>query len=72
MEEGYHLQLSSLFAKSYSMGKVTLSGMYIILLYDLISSATGIPSHAEQWFKGMDLDIEKYKQFLKPHARDDP
>ena len=25
----------------------------------------------EKWFKGMDLDIENYKQFLKPHSRDD-
>ena len=69
MEGGYHLQLSSLFATSYNMVKVTLVGLEIILSYDLIASAIGIPSHGEQWFKGMDLDIENYKKFLKPHAR---
>ena len=72
MEGGYHIQLYNLFATSYNMGKVTLECMDIILSYNLISSTIGIPSHGEKWFKDMDLDIENYKQFLKPHARDDP
>ena len=72
MEGGYHLQLSRLFETIYSMVKVTLVGMDISLPSVLISLATGIPSHGEQWFKGMDLDIENYKKFLKPHAREEP
>ena len=43
MEGGYHLQLSSLFATSYSMGKVTLVGMEISLSSDLIASGQVSP-----------------------------
>ena len=30
-----------------------------------ISHATGIPNHGENWFKGMKLDLEEYKPYLK-------
>ena len=58
MEEGYHIQLTSLFATKFSMGMVTISGVEINLSIDLISSATSIPCYGEKWFKGMDLDIQ--------------
>ena len=58
MEEGYHIQLTNLFATIFNMGKVPIASVDINLSSDLISSATGIPCHGEKWFKGMDLDIE--------------
>lgn len=32
---------------------------------DAISQATSIPNHGENWFKGMNLDLEEYKTYLK-------
>ena len=71
MEEGCQLQLTSLFSTSFNMGKVIIAGGELKILAGVISSETSIPSHGERWFKGMDLDLEDYKKFLKPHAREE-
>jgi len=36
---------------------------------DTIVVATKIPTHGEQWFKGMQLDLSYYHDFLKPEFR---
>lgn len=72
IEEGYHLQFTILFSTRFNMGKVTIVGMEISLSVDQISSSTCISCHGEQWFKDMELDIENYKQFLNPYAREEP
>lgn len=40
------------------------------LLAEVIYLATSILSHGENWFKGMELDLEDYKILLKPHVTD--
>ena len=72
MEEGCHLQFTSLFATSFSMGKAIIVGVEFNLSVDVISSATSIPSHGKKWFKGIYIHLEYYKLFLKPHARENP
>ena len=72
MEEGCHLQLNNLFSTSFIMGKAIIAGVEFNALAKVISSAISIPSHGENWFKGMDLDLEHYKQLLKPYAREKP
>ena len=72
MEEGYHLQLKSLFAIRFSMGKAIITCVEFNLSTNVIYLATCIPSHGQKWFKGMDIDLEYYKLFLKPHARQNP
>jgi hypothetical protein len=37
---------------------------------DTIVVATEIPAHGEKWFKGMQLDLACYHEFLKPEFRD--
>ena len=70
MEEGCHLQLTSLFSTSFSMRKATIVGVEFNLSAYEISSVTSIPSDGQNWFKGMDIDLEDYKMFLKPHDRE--
>ena len=71
-EVGCHAKLTSLFATNFKKDKTTIAGVYFIVSTDVIATATGIPNHGEIWFKGMDLDIENYKVFLKPHYKDTP
>ena len=71
MEEGYHLQFPSLFSTSFSMGKAIIVDVELKLSAYVISSETSISSHGQK-FKGMDIDLEYYKQFHKPHVREYP
>jgi hypothetical protein len=36
---------------------------------DSIAAAIEIPAHGEQWFKGMQLDLSYYHDFLNPKFR---
>jgi hypothetical protein len=71
-EVGCHAKLTSLFATNFKKDKTTIVGIDFTISTDAISIATGIPNHGEIWFKGMDLDIENYKIFLKPHYKNNP
>ena len=53
----------------FSMGKAIIASVEFNVSTEVISSATGIPSHGEKWFKSMDLYLEDYKLFLKPHVK---
>ena len=65
-EVGYHYELTSLFATNFKRNKTTIAGMDFLVSTEVIALATSIPNQGEIWFKGMDLDIENYKVFLKP------
>ena len=39
---------------------------------DIIAQATCIPNQGEIWVKGMELDLEHNKMFLKPQYKDSP
>ena len=71
-EVGCHVSLTSLFAHDFNIDKVVIEGIEFSVSTDIISSATGIPNHGETWFKGMELDLDDYKLFLKPNVRDAP
>lgn len=40
-------------------------GIYFTFSMASISLATGLLENGEYWFKGMNLDLENYKLFLK-------
>lgn len=66
-EVGYHAQLTSIFSTIFRRDEANIVGIdFTLSTYD-IASITGILNHGEVWFKGMELDIENYKMFLKPH-----
>jgi hypothetical protein len=61
--------LTSLFAHNFNIDKVVIAGIEFNVSVDIISSATCIPDHGETWFKGMELDLDDYKLFLKPNVK---
>ena len=52
--------------------KYIIAGIEFTISAYVIALATCIPNHGEIWFKGMELDLENYKMFLKPHCKDAP
>ena len=71
-EVGCHAKLTSLFATNFKKEKKSIAWVDFTISMDSISIAIGIPNHGEIRFKGMDLDIENYKIFLKTHYKDAP
>ena len=64
--------MTSLFATNFKKDKTTIVGVDFTIFTDVIATDTCIPNHGEIRFKGMDLDIENYKVFLKPHYKNNP
>ena len=60
-EVGYHEHLTSIFFLTLKEENITIAGTDFLFLVEAISQATGIPNHAENWFKGMNLDLEENK-----------
>ena len=54
-----------MFATILKGEKATIAGVDFIFSIYSISHATIIPNHGENWFKGMKLDLEEYKPYLK-------
>jgi hypothetical protein len=71
-EFGCHVPLTSLFAHNFNTDKAITAGIEFIVSTYIISSTTSILDHGETWFKGMELDLDDYKLFLKPNVRDAP
>ena len=67
-----HAKLTSIFSTNFRRDKGTIAGIDFIISADAIALTTDIPNQGEIWFKGMDLDIENYKVFLKMHYKDAP
>ena len=64
--------MTSLFAHNFNIDKVVIAGIEFSFSADIISSATSTPNLGETWFKGVELDLDDYKLFLKPNVRDSP
>ena len=60
-ELGYHDHLIGIFSLSLKEDNIAIAGIDFIFSLDAISQATGIPNRGENWFKGMNLDLEEYK-----------
>ena len=69
-EVGYHEELTDLFAANLKGEKATIAGIDFTFSVAAISLATGIPNHGEYWFKGMNLDLEQYKSFIKSQYKE--
>ena len=54
-----------MFATTLKGEKAIIVGVAFIFLVDAIYYATWIPNHGEYWFKGINLDLEQYKPYLK-------
>jgi len=50
--------------------EVKVGNMKFLVFKDTIDTTTKIPAHGEQWFKGMQLYLACYHEFLKPRFRD--
>ena len=57
-EVGYHEHLIGIFSLTLKEDKITIAGIDFMFSVYAISQATGIPNHGENWFKGMNLDLE--------------
>jgi len=44
--------------------------MEIIIIEKFVADATSLPTTREKWFKGYELDISTFKQFVKPEFSD--
>ena len=64
-EVGYNEQLTGLFSIALKKHKVVIVGIEFNFTLESISTTTGIPNHGEYWFKGMNLDDEYFKPYLK-------
>jgi len=64
-EVGYHEHLIGIFFLTLKEDKITIAGTNFMFSVDAISQDTSIPNHGENWFKGMNLDLEEYKPYLK-------
>ena len=71
-EVGFHEKLTDLFATNLKGEKATIAGIEFTFSVDAISLATWIPNHGEYWFKGMNLDLEQYKPYLKSQCKGNP
>jgi len=69
---GYNHDPTTLFSINFKRDHVTIVGVNFIVSIEIVASAIGIPNHGEIWFKGIDLDIENYKVFLKPQYKESP
>jgi hypothetical protein len=68
--QGYNMQVEKEFSLSFNGIEAKVGNMQFQVFEDTIVVATEIPSHGEQWFKGMQLDLACYHEFLKPEFRD--
>jgi len=71
-EVGYHQGLTSLFSMNFRRDHVTIVGFKFLVSAEFIASTTTIPNEGDICFKGMDLDLEHYKMFLKPQYKESP
>jgi len=62
---GYHENLIGIFSLTLREDKITIVGTDFMFSLDSISQATCIPNHGENCFKGMNLELEEYKPYLK-------
>ena len=67
-EVGYHKHLTGIFSLTLKEDKITIARTNFMFSVDAISQAIGIPNHGENWFKGMNLDLEEYKPYLKSQS----
>lgn len=68
---GYHDHIIGIFSLTLKEDKINIAGIDFIFSVDDISKATCIPKHGENWLKGMNLDLEEYKPYLKSQYKGD-
>lgn len=66
---GHHAQLANMFAQGFKDEKVKLGDFEFVVTEETISQATGIPLQGESWFKGKELDVAHFKEFVKPQFK---
>ena len=64
--QGYHLQLTKEFAKGFDGVKEKLGSLTFPISSQTISEPTEIPLGGEEWFKGMEFNLDNFEDFLKP------
>jgi len=69
-EVGFHEQLIDCVATHLKGESAIIAGVEFTFSVASISLATGIPDHGEYWFKGMKLDLVRYRSFLKTPYRE--
>jgi hypothetical protein len=63
--QGFNTKLAEQFALRFDGSHVIISGVSFQVRKETLSIATEIPSRGERWFKGMPLDTQCYKDFIK-------
>jgi len=68
-EVGFHEQLTDWVATQLKGETAVIAGVEFIFLVTSISLAIGLLDNGKYWFKGISLDLEHYKPFLKTSYR---
>lgn len=63
---GHRTRLASLFALNFTDDTVKLGYLEVVVTKKLFADATGLPKTSEKWFKGHDMDVSTFKEFVKP------
>lgn len=63
---GHNTRLTNMFSLNFLDGKVKLGNLEIFVTEKFIADATNLPIVGEKWFKGDEVDILAFKQFVKP------
>ena len=69
-EAGFYEQLKDWVATQLKGDTAVIAGIELSFPMASISLASGLPHNGEYWFKGMSLDLENYKPFLKTSYKD--
>jgi hypothetical protein len=63
--QGFNMRLAKKFTLSFDGFCVVISGVIFQVIEETMSTATDIPLCRERWFKGLPLDVQCYKDFIK-------
>lgn len=55
-----------MFALNFKNDRVKLGYLEIVVIEKIIVDATRLPTAGEKWFKGDDMDVSAFKEFVKP------
>jgi hypothetical protein len=63
--QGFNMKLAEQFTLRFDGSRAVIAGVIFQVTEETLSATTEIPSHIERWFKGMPLDTQCYKDFIK-------
>jgi hypothetical protein len=63
--QGFNIKLEEKFVLRFDGSPTVIAGVAFQVTEETMSTVTNIPSLSERWFKGIPLDAQCYKDFIK-------